>query len=505
MNRWSLGLVLRLLLVMIGCAATGTASAQVKTPQRALGFSNLVFRPAGGDRVGIADADFRVHILEDLRRRGLNAVGAENLVFGSDHGGQAELMLGGTVTELECQAGTVSDNVSCRMGVEWQVLDVASDTVVYKLLSRGRVLETPREPAVTLGRKLVVANLESLSKHAIFQRLLQPQPASKPTQGYARATLRVCKAAPHPMPASSEQVLDATVLVQTSGGFGSGFVLGADGFVATAAHVVPGASATVKLRDGREFPATVIRSDRRIDIALLRLALPEGVTLPCLPSKLEPLPVGSDVYAIGSPASRDLSFSLARGIVSGVRLLDGVQYLQTDAAVNRGNSGGPLVTASGDAAAIVSYKLVGASVEGIAFGVPLGPGLNAIGVNLGNAFTSPELASASPVAAAPASKLFEDRTDPMPELGPPPGPRDTHVQGVGGRKTNPQVKRALYMWGGTAVLTGLSLVLTAVLLESSTNHDGFNNANDSLKTYRNIGWGTTIVGGVLVGVAFALP
>ena len=52
-----------------------------------------------------------------------NAVGAENLVFGSDHGGQAELMLGGTVTELECQPGSVSGNFSCRMGVEWQVRD----------------------------------------------------------------------------------------------------------------------------------------------------------------------------------------------------------------------------------------------------------------------------------------------------------------------------------------------------------------------------------------------
>lgn len=505
MNRRLLGLVLRGLLVLIGCAATRTAWAQAKSPQRPLGFSNLVFRPAGGDRVGIADADFRVHILEELRRRGLNAVGAENLVFGSDHGGLAELMLGGTVTELDCQSGSVSDSVSCRMGIEWQVLDVASDTVVYKLLSRGRVLDTAKEPAVTLGKKLVMANLESLGAHAAFQRLLQPQPVGKPVQGYPRATLRVCKAAPRPMPASSEQVLDATVLVQTSGGFGSGFVLGADGFVVTAAHVVPGASATVKLRDGREFPATVIRNERRLDIALLRLALPEGVTLPCLPSKLEPVPVGSDVYAIGSPASRELSFSLARGIVSGVRLLDGVQYLQTDAAVNRGNSGGPLVTASGEAAAIVSYKLVGASVEGIAFGVPLGPGLNAIGVSLGNAFTSPELASASAVAAASTPKSFQDNADPVPSLGPPPGPRDTHVQGVGGRRTNPQVKRALYMWGGTAVLTGLSLVLTAVLLESSTNRDGFNGPNDTLKTYRNIGWGTTIVGGVLVGVGFALP
>ena len=192
---------------------------------------------------------------------------------------------------------------------------------------------------------------------------------------------------------------------------------------------------------------------------------------------------------------------MARGIVSGVRLLQGLQYLQTDAAVNSGNSGGPLVTASGEAAAIVSYKLVGTSVEGIAFGVPLGAGLNALGVRLGNAFTSPELASASPVPSRPAGKLFEDHPDAQPELGPPPGPHDTHVQGVGGRKTSSDVKRGLVVTGGSLVGTGLTMVLMAVLLSSPEN----TSAHQALTTFRNFGLGTAVVGGVLVGVGFALP
>jgi len=134
-----LGLWLRLLAVC--CLVTGAALAEPKTAQRSIGFSNLVFRLAGADEIGVADQDFRVHILEDLRGRGLNAVGAENLVFGSDHGGAADLVLGGTVTELTCQGGNAYRNVSCRMGIEWQVLDVASDVVIYKVLSRGRVLD----------------------------------------------------------------------------------------------------------------------------------------------------------------------------------------------------------------------------------------------------------------------------------------------------------------------------------------------------------------------------
>lgn len=73
------------------------------------------------------------------------------------------------------------------------------------------------------------------------------------------------------------------MLIQSSTGFGSGFVASSDGFVLTAAHVVSGSAATVRLRDGRELPATVVRSDRRLDIALLRVAVLQGVTLSCLP------------------------------------------------------------------------------------------------------------------------------------------------------------------------------------------------------------------------------
>ncbi len=205
--------------------------------------------------------------------------------------------------------------------------------------------------------------------------------------------------------------------------------------------------------------------------------------------------VGADVYASGAPRSRDLSFSLARGIVSGLRLLNGLSYLQTDAAINSGNSGGPLVTAAGEAAAIVSFKLVGASIEGLAFGVPLGAGLNALGVASAEGFTSPELASAGAASTGAARKLVVDKADALPELGSAqPQVRDTRVQGVGGRKTSPIVKRSLFVWGGTAALTGLALVVGVAA-----------SGVDDAQGLRNAGLIATGVGGVLLGIAFALP
>lgn len=492
-NRRSLGLLLRVLLVLVGCSLPRTAAAAPKAGSKAIGFSNLVFRLAGRDEVGIADQDFRVHILEYLRGRGVNAVGAENLVFGSDLGSSADLMLGGTVLELECQSANYG-TVSCWMGVEWQVLDIARDAVIYKVTTRARVLDFPKEPSATLGKRLVVTNLDSLSQRVAFRALFDADLQTKPTQGYARATLGACKVPQRTMPAASEQVLDSTVVVQTSNGFGSGFVLAQDGYVVTAAHVVPESSATIKLRDGREFPGTVIRVDRRIDIALLRLALPEGTTLSCLPVRTAPVAVGADVYAVGAPTSRDLSFSLARGIVSGVRLLNGLQYLQTDAAINSGNSGGPLVTTNGEAAAIVSFKLVGAAVEGLAFGVPLGAGLNALGVATADGFTSPELASAGAAMPRAARKLMVDNGDAVPDLGGPPKPHDTRVQGVGPRTTHPIVKRYIYGFGAASLLPGLIMVSMSYAT-NDTRHTGT----------RTAGWVMTGLGGVLIGVGFALP
>lgn len=485
------------------------AAAAVSSPaqgsaghiQKAIGFSNLVFRLERGDVIGIAGEDFRIHILEDLRRRGLNAVGAENLVFERDAGGAAELLLGGTVSELECKPGLREGAVSCRMGVEWQVLDRSTDNVVYKVTTRGSVSNVVKDPPIGVGRQLLRASLSSLTSRPRFRKLLLADGLSVTASGggYAAATMRGCGVAARTMPAASEQVLDSTVLIQTSTGFGSGFVASSDGFVLTAAHVISGSAATVRLRDGRELPATVIRSDRRLDIALLRIAVPQGYTLSCLPMKLDPVAVGSDTYAIGAPARTELSFSLARGIVSGVRLLEGVQYLQTDAAVNRGNSGGPLVNANGEAVGIVSTKLVGVSIEGVAFGVPLAAGLDAIGVR-SSAATSAPLISAGPVVAQGAPQTIVDQEDAIPALA--------EIAAVD--HGVPRKRRSTGMMAGGIVMvsvTPIALIVSAVASvkkRACESIDGGHGGNYDCSNYNASLYGGLLSAAALVGIGVPL-
>lgn len=158
---------------------------------------------------------------------------------------------------------------------------------------------------------------------------------------------------------------------QVPRGVGSGFIISADGFVLTNAHVVEGADEVfVTLTDKREFKAKIIGSDRRTDVAVVKI---EGSNLPRLTvgdsSKLR---VGEWVIAIGSPFGLDNT--VTAGIVS-ANSRDTGDYLpliQTDVAVNPGNSGGPLINMRGEVVGINSqiYSRSGGYM-GISFAVPI--------------------------------------------------------------------------------------------------------------------------------------
>ena len=157
------------------------------------------------------------------------------------------------------------------------------------------------------------------------------------------------------------------------GGFGSGFVLSQDGFIVTNAHVVKDATEiTVSLPDRRQFDATLIGSDVRTDLALLKV---DATALPVLElGDSDDLNVGQWVLAIGSPFG--FEYTATQGIVSALSrsLPDGnyVPFVQTDVAVNPGNSGGPLFDLDGKVVGVNSqiYSRSGGYM-GLSFAIPV--------------------------------------------------------------------------------------------------------------------------------------
>ncbi|MBC8119902.1 MAG: Do family serine endopeptidase [Burkholderiaceae bacterium] len=154
-------------------------------------------------------------------------------------------------------------------------------------------------------------------------------------------------------------------------GLGSGFILSPDGYVMTNAHVVRGADdITVTTSDRREFKAKVIGTDTRTDVALIKI---DATGLPAVrvgdPNKLR---VGEWVIAIGSPFG--LENTVTAGIVSAKSRDTGdfLPFIQTDVAVNPGNSGGPLINMRGEVVGINSQIFTtSGAYNGISFAIPI--------------------------------------------------------------------------------------------------------------------------------------
>ena len=154
-------------------------------------------------------------------------------------------------------------------------------------------------------------------------------------------------------------------------GVGSGFILSADGFIMTNAHVVDGADEVlVTLTDKREFKARIIGADKRTDVAVVKI---DAAGLPFVKiGDVNRLKVGEWVMAIGSPFG--LENSVTAGIVSAKQRDTGdyLPFIQTDVAINPGNSGGPLLNLRGEVVGINSqiYSRSGGFM-GISFAIPI--------------------------------------------------------------------------------------------------------------------------------------
>ena len=166
-------------------------------------------------------------------------------------------------------------------------------------------------------------------------------------------------------------------------GAGSGVVMSADGYIITNNHVVARQDSSslyadtivVRLKNGDEYDATVIGGNAEADVAVIKVELPEGVTLsPAVFGDSDKLAVGEEVVAIGNPLGQ-LSGTVTNGIISALAReieVEGVtmNLLQTNAAINPGNSGGGLFNMEGKLVGLVNAKSSGTGIEGLGFAIP---------------------------------------------------------------------------------------------------------------------------------------
>lgn len=187
-----------------------------------------------------------------------------------------------------------------------------------------------------------------------------------------------------------EKVYDAVVVVSTYKdntlySTGTGFVFKKEnkkGYIITNNHVIDGGSkVTVTFTDGRVIETEIVGSNALADIAVLSVKEDDVIAVAELGNS-DLLKVGDTAFAVGAPLDSVYSWTVTRGIISGKDRMVEVEIsknsgeyvmkvLQTDAAINSGNSGGPLCNSNGEVIGVASLKLVDESVEGMGFAIPI--------------------------------------------------------------------------------------------------------------------------------------
>jgi S1-C subfamily serine protease len=341
----------------IGAMGTGLACLPVET---------LVW---GSGRTAVRDEAFAIAFGEEMRQANVRVVGDPGRLFESEDDPAADFWVAGAVTGLRANLcapysgllGGASTSGEASIAVEWQVFARLERRVVMRTTTSGY----GRTGAdVGGGERAIVAAFANASRALVadpdFRRLVARQDTDRPRPATGRA-LDDGPLGP---------ALDAVATVWSSdGGHGTGF-LAAPGVLLTNSHVLQGAERLrIRWNDGGEEIARVLGTDRRRDVGVLAV---DGGGRPPLAVRPDRLAVGDEVLAIGTPLQTGLRGTVTRGIVSAARTRDGLTFLQSDAAISPGNSGGPLVDREGRVVGVaVSAVRVGEAATGIGYFIPI--------------------------------------------------------------------------------------------------------------------------------------
>lgn len=373
--------------------ARGTEIGKIGEGWGCLGFQKALWQ-AG--RANIADSDLQSVFVDELRRHNYNVLGDPDDLFESK-AGRAELAVGGLVTNIKwdiCFHNGYLDNWSAgstyvEIGIEWQVYNTMDKKTIYKCFTTGQAKADFASRQYEEGFRLAMAHAVRglLADKGFLNVAMEKEPTgamggltdigtgdagstaakSQPAAGVATKTKAGSVAAAQ----------SRVVVLQFPGGHGSGFLIGTKGYILTNQHVVNDLKAIrVLFPDGTKAEGRVLASDARQDVALVQVYSPP---VSGLPVRLEDLQVGTDVYAIGAPKDMAFSGSVSKGVVSSYRTDKRGRWLQSDTTVNKGNSGGPLVDASGTVVGICSWGFV--QEKGINFFVPIADALRIMGIS----------------------------------------------------------------------------------------------------------------------------
>lgn len=278
---------------------------------------------------------------------------------------------------------------STYMKVKWEVFDNLRREVVSKFETEGvddHFSMPARNRGAEVSFKLAFQySLENLLSNKEFVVLLTGTDDSssqkKPVSSRLEKVKVVYGEENKLFVKKIEGIKQSTATIRTTFGHGSGFLVSDDGYLLTNHHVVSGSSKVLVVIDGEEFFADVIDSNAQRDVALL--SVKSSKQLKGLKLSKKPAKLGESIYVIGTPLDEQLDFSISKGIVSAKRKIDSQSFYQTDAAVNPGNSGGPVFDEYGNVIGLTvsGYFTRDGGSKNINYVIPIADALAVVGID----------------------------------------------------------------------------------------------------------------------------
>lgn len=301
----------------------------------------------------------------------------------------AEYLVGARITDIKgnlCEEHYWWDGAPLRrysgefyLEVEWVIFSNLMRREVMKIRTHGHAVtrKAVSDGIVLTFHEAFARATENMLSSKDFAALATRRIDPVANAGFAGDTieLKSLPASQRSFASQMKSILEAVVTVSAGGGHGSGFFVSADGMILTNAHVVGTASRVrVTLSTGRKMYGEVMRRDAARDVALVQV---EPQDIRPLPLRFTPVTQAEKVYAIGTPTLETLSSTITSGIVSAVRSPEspGKSFIQSDAPVSPGNSGGPLLDDRGNVVAITVLKVRG---ENLNLFIPIASALEAM-------------------------------------------------------------------------------------------------------------------------------
>ncbi len=344
-----------------------------------------------GNKVNLSSEDLVDVFREELEANGWPVVGStENLFEGYDVSG-AEVLVAARITEIDTSMCAPSAGFgnwdlkgSMRMDVEWQVYSPAARSLIGKIDTQGSsILKEKSDDAawelLSDSFGLAVNNLLADPK---FLNMVERSSglAQAPTSDAGRL-INNKRNNYQTITAALGHAKLATVTIRVAQGHGSGFAVGDGNYVLTNSHVVGNAkNVTLVTKDGVSVNGRVELVSKDRDVALVAI---NNIRLPTLHVNSSVPKSGEQVYAVGSPLDEELNSTVTSGIVSGTRLLEGYNWIQSDTAISPGNSGGPLLDKNGSVVGIstAGYQMGQAQV-GLNLFIPIADALAFVGLRV---------------------------------------------------------------------------------------------------------------------------